>query len=41
MRERLFPRWGAALFALLPLSKLLYLPVEGQTMYAAALASLV
>ena len=41
MRERLFPRWGAALFALLPLSELLYLPVDGQTMYAAALASLV
>ena len=41
MRERLFPRWGAALFPLLPLSELLYLPVDGQTMYAAALASLV
>ena len=40
MRERLFPRWGAALFALLPLSELLYLPVGGQTMYAAALACL-
>ncbi|MDO4271004.1 MAG: hypothetical protein Q4C72_08800 [Eubacteriales bacterium] len=41
MRERLFPRWGAALFALLPLSEILYLPVDGQTMYAAALACLI
>lgn len=41
MRERLFPRWGAALFALLPLSEILYVPVNSQTMYAAALASLV
>ncbi|MGI6180529.1 MAG: hypothetical protein ACOYIE_00455 [Agathobaculum sp.] len=41
MRERLFPRWGAALFALLPLSEILYVSVNGQTMYAAALASLV
>lgn len=40
MRERLFPRWGAALFALLPLSEILYAPVTGQTVYAAALASL-
>lgn len=40
MHERLFPRWGAALFALLPLSEILYLPVDGQTMYAAALAGL-
>ena len=32
MRERLFPRWGAALFALLPLSEILYTPVNGQTM---------
>ena len=41
MRERLFPRWGAALFALLPLSEILYTPVNGQTMYAAVLASLI
>lgn len=41
MRERLFPRWGAALFALLPLSEILYAPVTGQTVYAAALASLI
>lgn len=41
MRERLFPRWGAALFALLPLSEILYAPVTGQTLYAAALASLI
>lgn len=40
MNEKLFPRWGAALFALLPLAELLYTPVTGQTMYAAALASL-
>ena len=40
MRERLFPRWGAALFALLPLGEVLYTPVNGQTMYAAALACL-
>lgn len=41
MRERLFPRWGAALFALLPLSEILYTPANGQTVYAAALASLI
>lgn len=41
MRERLFPRWGAALFALLPLSEIPYTPVNGQTMYAAVLASLI
>ena len=41
MRERLFPRWGAALFALLPLSEILYAPSTGQTVYAAALASLI
>ena len=41
MRERLFPRWGAALFALLPLSEILYTPVNGQTVYAAVLASLI
>lgn len=41
MRERLFPRWGAALFALLPMSEILYMPVDGQTLYAAALASLI
>ena len=40
MRERLFPRWDAALFALLPLGEVLYTPVNGQTMYAAALACL-
>lgn len=40
MRERLFPRWGAALFALLPLSEILYAPATSQTIYAAALASL-
>ena len=38
MRERLFPRWCAALFALLPMSELLYLPADGQSVYAAALA---
>lgn len=38
MRERLFPRWGATLFALLPLSEILYAPVDGQTVYAAILA---
>ena len=41
MRERLFPRWGAALFALLPLSEILYTTANGQTVYAAALASLI
>lgn len=41
MREHLFPRWGAALFALLPLSEILYAPATGQTVYAAALASLI
>ena len=41
MRERLFPRWGAALFALLPLSEILYTSANGQTVYAAALASLI
>lgn len=40
MHERLFPRWSVALFALFPLSEILYLPVNGQTMYAAAIASL-
>ena len=40
MRDRMFPRWGAALAALFPLSEILYVPVTGQTMYAAALASL-
>ena len=39
MRERLFPRWCTALFALLPMSELLYLPADGQSVYAAALAS--
>lgn len=38
MRERLFPRWCTALFALLPMSELLYLPADGQ---AAALACMV
>jgi uncharacterized membrane protein SirB2 len=38
MRERLFPRWCTALFALLPMSELLYLPADGQSVYAAALA---
>ncbi len=38
MRERLFPRWCTALFALLPMSELLYLPTDGQSVYAAALA---
>ena len=38
MRERMFPRWCTALFALLPLSELLYLPADGQSVYAAALA---
>lgn len=41
MRERLFPRWGAALFALLPLSEILYTSAGTQTVYAAALASLI
>lgn len=41
MRERLFPRWGAALFALLPFSEILYTPATSQTVYAAALASLI
>lgn len=41
MRERLFPRWGAALFALLPLSEILYTAAGTQTVYAAALASLI
>ncbi|MDY3617415.1 hypothetical protein [Agathobaculum sp.] len=40
MRERLFPRWGAALFALLPFSEILYARIDGQTAYAAAIASL-
>lgn len=38
MRERMFPRWCTALFALLPQSELLYLPADGQSVYAAALA---
>ena len=38
MRERLFPRWCTALFTLLPMSELLYLPADGQSVYAAALA---
>ena len=38
MHERLFPRWCTALFALLPMSELLYLPADGQSVYAAALA---
>ena len=38
MPDRLFPRWCGALFALLPLSELLYLPADGQSVYAAALA---
>lgn len=38
MRERLFPRWCTALFALLPMSELLYFPADGQSVYAAALA---
>ena len=38
MRERLFPRWCTALFALLPMSELLYLAADGQSVYAAALA---
>ncbi len=41
MHNRLFPRWGAALVALLPLSEILYTPRNGQTMYAAALAALI
>ena len=41
MRERLFPRWCTALFALLPMSELLYLPADGQSVYAAALACMV
>lgn len=40
MRETLFPRWCAALFALLPLGELLYAPIDAQTGYAAALACL-
>ena len=40
VRDRMFPRWGAALAALFPLSEILYTPITGQTMYAAALASL-
>ena len=38
MREQLFPRWCTALFALLPMSELLYLPADDQSVYAAALA---
>ena len=38
MREHLFPRWCTALFALLPMSELLYLLADGQSVYAAALA---
>ncbi len=41
MHDRMFPRWGMALFALLPLSEILYVRVGPQTMYAAALASLI
>lgn len=41
MHERLFPRWSIALFTLFPFSEILYLPIDGQTMYAAALASLI
>ncbi len=41
MRERIFPRWCAALFALLPLSEILYVRVDSQTVYAAALSSLI
>ncbi len=41
MRERMFPRWCAALFALIPLSEILYVRADTQIMYAAALASLI
>ena len=32
------PRWCGALFALLPLSEILYLPADAQSLYAAAAA---
>ena len=38
MPDRLFPRWCGALFALLPLSEILYLPAAAQSLYAAAAA---
>lgn len=38
MPDRLFPRWCGALFALLPLSEILYLPTDAQSLYAAAAA---
>lgn len=38
MPDRLFPRWCGALFALLPLSEILYLPADAQSLYAAAAA---
>lgn len=41
MRDIIFPRWTTALFVLLPFAEILYVPVNGQTMYAAALASLI
>lgn len=41
MADRIFPRWYASLFALLPLCEVLYLPAEPQSLYAAALASAV
>ena len=38
MADRIFPRWCASLFALLPLCEVLYLPAGPQSLYAAALA---
>ena len=38
MPDRLFPRWCGALFAFLPLSEILYLPTDAQSLYAAAAA---
>ena len=38
LADRIFPRWCASLFALLPLCEVLYLPAGPQSLYAAALA---
>ena len=38
MADRIFPRWCASLFALLPLCEVLYLPAGPQSLYAATLA---
>lgn len=38
MADRIFPRWCASLFALLPLCEVLYLPAGPQSLYTAALA---